>query len=85
MAGRRYSAWLGHREVLLPVSALRPPDPVRHHFQVKPATQQVKSSPEIDTGRSWPGEKVPRSHDDGRARIGAGTFTGLHTRHGDGA
>lgn len=73
---RDAGAWLSGREVLLPVSALGLPDPVRHHFQVKPATQQVKGSPEIDTDRNWPGEKLPRSDDGGRARIGARTLTG---------
>ena len=43
--------WLSGRKVLLPPSALGPPDPQSRRFPVKLTMQQVKDSPDIDTDR----------------------------------
>jgi hypothetical protein len=50
--------WLSGRKVLLPLSALRQPDPSLRQFPITLTKQQVKDSPDIDTDRP-----VSRQHE----------------------
>ena len=41
--------WLPGREVLLPISALGRPDPVKREFQVRLTRHQIRQSPDVET------------------------------------